>query len=147
MNRRMAEIIVGVFVLIGLGSLAHLSVGLARHEVIRGPSREIKAVFSSVGGLRAGASVTIAGVEVGRVRSIELEDYQGLVRMMIDANVNIQADAMASVRTRGLIGEKFIAITPGGADETLADGGEIFETEPAIDIEQLISKFVFDSGN
>lgn len=146
MNRRIAEIIVGIFVLFGLACLAHLSVGLARHEVIRGPAYEIKAVFSSIGGLRPGAAVTIAGVEVGRVRHIELEDYQGLVHMMIDENVGIHTDAMASVRTRGLIGEKFVAITPGGSEEMLADGGEIFETEPAVDIEQLISKFVFESG-
>ena len=143
MKRDGVELIVGIFVLAGVVCLAHLSIGLAKHEVIHGPGYELKAVFSDVGGLRPGAAVTIAGVEVGRVNRIELSDYQALVIMMIDADVPLQADAMASIRTRGLIGEKFVSISPGGDENMLKSGDEIFETEPAVDIEQLISKFVF----
>lgn len=142
-NRRGVEIIVGAFVLAGVVCLAHLSIGLARREVVRGRGYTVKAVFSDVGGLRTGAAVTVAGVEVGRVSRIELRDYQGAVSMYIDGSVKLQSDSIASIRTRGLIGEKLIAISPGGEDETLADGGSIVETEPAVDLEQLISKFVF----
>lgn len=142
-NRRIVEIIVGAFVLAGVVCLAHLSIGLARREVVRGHGYTVKAVFSDVGGLRAGAAVTVAGVEVGRVSGIELRDYQGVVSMYIDGHVKLQADSIASIRTRGLIGEKLIAISPGGDEQMLADGGSIVETEPAVDLEQLISKFVF----
>ncbi len=142
-NRRGVEIIVGAFVLAGVVCLAHLSISLARREVVRGRGYTVKAVFSDVGGLRTGAAVTVAGVEVGRVSRLELRDYQGVVSMYIDGRVKLQSDSMASIRTRGLIGEKLIAISPGGEDEMLADGGSIVETEPAVDLEQLISKFVF----
>lgn len=142
-HRRLVEILVGIFVVAGVLALAHLSIGLARREVVRGQGYTVKAIFSDVGGLRTGASVTVAGVEVGRVVRIVLNDYQGEVSMAIDGRVQLQADSMASIRTRGLIGEKLIAISPGGDEVLLADGGSIVETEPAVDLEQMISKFVF----
>ena len=142
-HRRLVEILVGIFVVAGVLALAHLSIGLARREVVRGQGYTVKAIFRDVGGLRTGASVTVAGVEVGRVVRIVLNDYQGEVSMAIDGRVQLQADSMASIRTRGLIGEKLIAISPGGDEVLLADGGSIVETEPAVDLEQMISKFVF----
>ncbi|NLF17658.1 MAG: outer membrane lipid asymmetry maintenance protein MlaD [Lentisphaerae bacterium] len=142
-HRRLVEILVGIFVVAGVLALAHLSIGLARREVVRGQGYTVKAIFSDVGGLRTGASVTVAGVEIGRVARIALTDYQGEVLMSIDGSVKLQADSIASIRTRGLIGEKLIAISPGGDDELLVDGGAIVETEPAVDLEQMISKFVF----
>ena len=143
MNRRSVEIAVGVFVLAGVACLVHLSVSLARREGVRGPGYYVSALFSDVGGLRVGAAVTVAGVEVGRVSQIELADYQGRVTLYLDTRVLLQTDAIASIRTRGLIGEKFIALSPGGEEKLLADGSTIAETEPAVDLEQLISKFVF----
>ena len=142
-SRRSVEIVVGVFVLAGVAALAHLSVGLSRRDVVRGQGYAVKAVFSDVGGLRIGAAVTVAGVEVGKVSRIDLTDYQGEVTLSLDRRVRLQADSIASIRTRGLIGEKFIAISPGGDDEVIVDGGAIVDTEPAVDLEQLISKFVF----
>ncbi len=127
-HRRLVEILVGIFVVAGVLALAHLSIGLARREVVRGQGYTVKAV---------------AGVEIGRVARIALTDYQGEVLMSIDGSVKLQADSIASIRTRGLIGEKLIAISPGGDDELLVDGGAIVETEPAVDLEQMISKFVF----
>jgi phospholipid/cholesterol/gamma-HCH transport system substrate-binding protein len=143
MSRRNVEVVVGVFVLAGVVALAHLSVGLARREVVRGKGYAVKATFSDIGGLRVGAAVTVAGVEVGRVTRIDLKDYQGEVTLYLDERVRLRADSIASIRTRGLIGEKFITISPGGDDAVIADGGSIVETEPAVDLEQLISKFVF----
>lgn len=142
-NRRGVEMMVGVFVLAGVAALAHLSIGLARREAVRGKGYHVKAVFSDLGGLRSGAAVSVAGVDVGSVSRIALKDYQGEVTLFIDARVKLQIDSIASIRTRGLIGEKFIAVSPGGDEQTLADGGVIIETEPAVDLEQLISRFVF----
>ena len=143
MKKRYVELVVGVFVLVGILCLAHLSIRLARKDLVKGDQYEIKALFADVGGLRPGASVVIAGVEVGRVSAVRLEDYQGLVVMAIDREVALQKDAIASIRTRGLIGEKYVSISPGGSEELLGDGGEIFETEPAVDLEKLIANFVF----
>jgi phospholipid/cholesterol/gamma-HCH transport system substrate-binding protein len=142
-SRRGVEIMVGVFVLAGVAALAHLSVGLARREAVRGKGYYVTAVFSDVGGLRSGAAVSVAGVDVGSVSRIALKEYQGEVSLFIDARVKLQVDSIASIRTRGLIGEKFIAISPGGDEQMLAEGSSIVETEPAVDLEQLISKFVF----
>jgi phospholipid/cholesterol/gamma-HCH transport system substrate-binding protein len=100
-------------------------------------------VFSNIGGLKVGSSVEIAGVNVGRVTSIALDNYQAQVVLNFPNALKIQEDAIASVKTRGLIGEKYVEITPGGSEEIIKPGGRIRETQPAIDMEELISKFVF----
>jgi phospholipid/cholesterol/gamma-HCH transport system substrate-binding protein len=99
-------------------------------------------VFPTVGGLRAGAAIEIAGVEVGRVQEIKLEDYAAVLTLRLERRVQLQEDAIASIRTRGLIGEKYVRITPGGSERLLADGGRIREVEPPIDIETLIGQFI-----
>jgi phospholipid/cholesterol/gamma-HCH transport system substrate-binding protein len=94
--------------------------------------------------------VVIAGVEIGRVKKIDLdrEEYEAVVRMLIDNDINLQEDVMASIKTKGLIGEKFIEITLGGADELIKkDGsGRIWETEPVMDIERIISLVMSNMG-
>jgi phospholipid/cholesterol/gamma-HCH transport system substrate-binding protein len=137
------ELAVGLFVLAGILCLGYLSVKLARMEVLGGDGYQIYAIFSNTGGLKEGASVAIAGVEVGRVKAITIEDYEAKVALSLKEGLEIQEDAIASVKTKGLIGEKYIQITPGGAEEIIAPGGTIMETEPAVDIEQLISNYVF----
>ena len=87
--------------------------------------------------------MVIAGVEVGRVKGITLEDYEDKVALTVKEGLEIQEDAIASVKTKGLIGEKYIQISPGGSEEIIPPGGMIQETEPAVDIEQLISNYVF----
>ena len=94
------------------------------------------------GGLRPGSPVAIAGVEVGRIKSIALEDYEAKITLSIHKDVALQKDAIASIKTKGLIGEKFIEITPGAEDDIIAPGGRLINTEPAMDIESLISKFI-----
>jgi phospholipid/cholesterol/gamma-HCH transport system substrate-binding protein len=93
--------------------------------------------------LKKGSSVMIAGVEVGRIKDISLEDYQARVVMNIAKTVKVQEDAIASIKTRGLIGEKYVEITPGASEKIIPPGGRIRETQPAIDFEELISKYVF----
>jgi phospholipid/cholesterol/gamma-HCH transport system substrate-binding protein len=103
----------------------------------------VYALFSNSGGLKQGSSVMIAGVEIGRIRSIALDDYQARIVMNLDRGVKLQEDAIAAIKTKGLIGEKFIEITPGGSEKIIPAGGKIRETLPPVDFEQLISKYVF----
>ena len=137
------EIAVGLFILAGVASLSYMSISLGKVQFFGGSGYDVQAVFSNSGGLKEGASVVIAGVEVGRVKSVVLDDYQALIILNLEKELELQEDSIASIKTRGLIGEKYIEITPGGADEIIKSGGKIRETQPAVDLEQLISKFVF----
>jgi phospholipid/cholesterol/gamma-HCH transport system substrate-binding protein len=103
----------------------------------------VSADFPTVGGLKSGATVEIAGVEIGRVESIGLADYQARVVLRLNGNVQLQEDSIASIKTKGLIGEKFIRISPGASDRIIKPGGRIREVEAPVDIEELISKYVF----
>ncbi|GBE00713.1 putative phospholipid ABC transporter-binding protein MlaD [bacterium BMS3Bbin06] len=138
------EVMVGFFVLIGILSLAYLSIRLGRLEVIGSKGYVVYAAFDRAGGIKPGSVVEIAGVEVGKVKSVVLDkDYQALVGIQLHRDVKIQEDAIASIKTKGLIGEKYIQITPGGSEKLIAKGGKIRDTESAIDIEDLISSYVF----
>lgn len=138
------ELAVGFFLLIGIISLAYISVKLGKLEVLGGSYYTVYAEFEKAGGIKPGAVVEIAGVEVGKVKSLRLDkNYQAFVEIAINTNIKIQEDAIASVKTKGLIGEKYIQITPGGSDKIISSGGKIRETESVIDIEELISKYVF----
>ncbi|MFN3534276.1 MAG: outer membrane lipid asymmetry maintenance protein MlaD [Desulfatiglandales bacterium] len=137
------ELTVGFFVLIGILCLGYLTIKVGKMEIMGGSGYEIKAVFSNVGGLSTGSDVTIAGVRVGSVSRIELLDYNARVTMRIFEGVKIQEDAIASVKTKGLIGEKYIEISPGGSDTALLPGETLRDTQPSVDIEELISKYVF----
>ena len=137
------ELSLGVFILAGILCLAYLSIKLAKMEVIGGEGYELVATFADVGGLKEGSSVVIAGVDIGRVRSVKMEDYEARIVLLLPKGLKVQEDAIAAVKTKGLIGEKFIQITPGGSDRILKPGERIRETQPAIDMEALISNFVF----
>jgi phospholipid/cholesterol/gamma-HCH transport system substrate-binding protein len=137
------EFTVGLFVIAGIFCLGYLSIKLGGMELIGSQGYDVYALFSNSGGLKQGSSVMIAGVEVGRIRSIGLDDYQARIVMNLNKDVKIQEDAIAAIKTKGLIGEKFIEITPGGAETLLLPGGKIRETLPPVDFEQLISKYVF----
>lgn len=138
------ELVVGLFVLIGIIALGYISVKLGKMEWLGGGDYQVTAVFPSIAGLKVGAQVEIAGVEVGRVKSLALDkDYQARVVLGIDRGVKLQEDSIAAIKTKGLLGEKYVEIVPGGADEIIENGGKIQDTEPPIDLEELISKFVF----
>ena len=121
-----------------------LSVRLARMEMIGSNNVPLYATFSSIDGLKPGAPVEIAGVQIGRVDSIVLDkkEFEALVRLKIDTDVPVQEDAIASIRTKGLIGERYISISPGGSETILKDDDFIVETESAINFEELISQFI-----
>lgn len=138
------EISAGIFLIIGIICLGYISVKLGKLEVLGTKGYTIYAHFEKSGGLKQGSAVEIAGVQVGKVKSIKLDKtYQAVVEMVINKDTLIQEDAIASIKTKGLIGEKYIQITPGGSERILKEGGILRETESAVDIEELISKYVF----
>jgi phospholipid/cholesterol/gamma-HCH transport system substrate-binding protein len=137
------ELSVGLFIIAGIICLGYLSVKLGKMEILGNKGYEVHAFFSNSGGLKSGSPVVIAGVEVGRVKTITLERYQARVVLNLPRNVKIQDDAIASIKTKGLIGEKYVEITPGGSEEIIPPEGRIRDTQPAVDLEELISNFVF----
>ena len=137
------ELTVGLFIIAGIVCLGYLSIKLGRMEIVGSRGYNVYALFSNSGGLKAGASIMIAGVEVGRVKDITLQDYEARIIMNLSRDIKIQEDAIAAIKTKGLIGEKYIEITPGGSDKVIPAGGRIRDTQPAIDMEQLISNYVF----
>jgi phospholipid/cholesterol/gamma-HCH transport system substrate-binding protein len=137
------ELTVGLFIIAGIICLGYLSIKLGKMEIVGERGYEVYGVFSNVGGLKNGSSVEIAGVKVGRVKSITLYNYQARVVLILQKNVKLQEDAIFSIKTRGLIGEQYIEITPGGSEKIINPGGQIRETQSVVDLEELISKFVF----
>ena len=142
MKKNHLELVVGLFLAIGIACLAWLSIKLARNEFFARNGYQVKAAFSNGAGLRRGTPVVIAGVEIGRVESVGLEDYEAGVRMLIQPGVVLQTDTIASIKTKGLIGEKYIELTPGASDQTIKAGGVIRETQPPMDLEGLIGKYI-----
>ena len=141
-ERGKLEFVVGVFVLVGILCLGYLAIKLGKLELVGGDYYELTADFSSSSGLKKGASVEIAGVEVGRVKSITLKEDQAQVVLAIEDGITVYNDAIASIKTRGIIGEKFMGLSPGGAGDPLTKGGTIVDTESGIDLEQVISQFI-----
>ena len=145
MRRSVLDLGVGIFVLIGILALGWLSVKLGRVEFLGGSGYQVIADFPSVGGLKPGSAVEIAGVEIGRVETITLADYQARVRFRIRSDVKLQEDSIASIKTKGLIGEKYVRINPGGSERLIPSNGtgKIREVEPPVDFEELLSKYIF----
>ncbi|MBS1114863.1 MAG: Mce-related protein [Nitrospirae bacterium] len=144
MKKYNIELAVGFFLLLGILSLAYISINLGKLEIVGREGYTVYADFEKAGGIKPKAMVEMAGVEVGTVKSIGItSDYRARVELTIDKDIKLQEDAIASIKTKGLIGEQFVQISPGGSDTLIPDGGKIRETESAIDIEELISKYVF----
>ena len=143
MKRSALDLGVGVFVLIGLIALGWMSVKLGRIDLLGNRGYVVSADFPTVGGLKAGSTIEIAGVEVGRVDRIVLQDYQAHVVMVIQPGVKLQDDSIASIKTKGLIGEKYIRISPGGSEKLIPPNGRIREVEAPVDFEELLSKYIF----
>ena len=141
------ELTVGFFMLLGIICLGYLSIKLGKMEVIGGRGTLLYAKFVNVGGLKEGAEVEIAGVPIGRVKSIELDPntYEAKVALLIKPGIRIQEDAIAAVKTKGLVGEKFIEITPGASDKYLKSGDYIKETQSAFSLEDAIGRLIFGS--
>lgn len=144
MQNRSVEMAVGLFVLAGLLCAAYLTVRLGKMEVLGADGYEVKARFIDVTGLKEGANVELAGVRVGRVSGIVLSpDRKAIVSLNLGKGVVLTDDAIVSIKTSGLIGDKFVKITPGGAGDPVKPGGLLTETESSIDLQDLIGKYVF----
>ena len=145
MNMVKLEMMVGTFMILGILCLGYVSIKLGKMELVGGNFYTVSAAFDSVSGLKPGARVEVAGVEVGKVDRIALDPKSGdraLAYLRINSGVKITDDVIASVRTSGIIGDKFIKLKPGGSDRMLKNNDAIRETESAIDIEELVSKFI-----
>lgn len=147
MEKSKLELVVGVFVLIGIISLGYLSIKLGKLEIIGGDLYEVDALFNSASGLKSGATVEIAGVEVGRVRGISLKEDRAVVRLAVQNGTRLYTDTIASIKTRGIIGEKFLALSPGGGGDPLKPGDAIRDTESGLDLEELVSQYVHGKVN
>ncbi|HUF40526.1 MAG TPA: outer membrane lipid asymmetry maintenance protein MlaD [Verrucomicrobiae bacterium] len=142
MNHSRTEIIVGLFVVVGIACLGYLAIKLGKLEVFGASGYTVFGDFPSVAGLKVGDPVEIAGVRVGRVESMGLADDRARVILRLSDGVQLQEDVIASVRARGLIGDKFVLITPGASEKIIAAGGRIRETDSPPDIPDLIGKIV-----
>lgn len=141
------ELIIGLFMLAGFLAFGYLSLQMGEFSILNlKKNYSLEAEFDNVSGLKVGAGIEIAGVNVGKVLDVRLNE-QGLamVTMLINQNITITTDAIASIRTQGLIGDKYIKIIQGADEEKLTDGEEIFDTESSIDFEELVSKYIFKS--
>ncbi|MBN2144556.1 MAG: outer membrane lipid asymmetry maintenance protein MlaD [Candidatus Aureabacteria bacterium] len=145
MKREYLEITVGLFVMIGIFCIGYMSIRLGKLDIFSSREYVLKARFTSVSGLKKGARVEISGIPVGKVGDYYLDPKTevAMVEMMIKKDIKIDTDVIASIKTSGIIGDKYIKLTLGGADQHLKDGDMITDTESGVDIEELISKFVF----
>jgi len=143
MYGKKTEISVGIFMMVGIACLVYLSVNLGNVDLFGSDSFMINAKFGSIEGLEVAASVEIAGVPVGKVKRITLEENQALVQMEIKKGTKITDDTIASIRTKGIIGDKFVKLSPGGSDDLLGDKDVLMDTESAISLEELVSKYIF----
>ena len=147
MEKTKLEMVVGVFVVIGLVCLGYLSIKLGKLELVGGSVYEVEAQFNSASGLKPGSTVEIAGVEVGRVRGITLIEDRAKVKLAVNNTVKLYTDTIASIKTRGIIGEKFLALSPGGGGDPLKPGDTIRDTESGLDLEELVSQYVHGKVN
>lgn len=147
MKRINLEITVGMFLLAGFISFSWLAVKMGEINPFANETYPITARFTSISGLKEGSTIELAGVIVGKVSRIELDagEYEAVVHLNIDKTVQLSDDSIASIRTSGIIGDKYIKLTPGGSEIMLEASDEIGETESAISLEELVSKYIFES--
>lgn len=147
MKKYAIETTVGIFVLVGLICVGYMTVKLGKISLFGEDTYPLYARFASVAGLRVGSSVEIYGIQVGAVESLSIDEKRqmGLVGMKINRDLKVYDDGSATVKTSGLIGDKYVKIDPGGAGEVLKPGSFITQTSVPADIEDLIGKYAFGS--
>jgi phospholipid/cholesterol/gamma-HCH transport system substrate-binding protein len=138
------EVAVGIVILLGAATLVYISLNLGQLGFGQTSGYTVQAEFPNAGGLQAGATVELAGVEIGRVASVTLTDtYHARVTLRILPTIALQEDSHAAIKSKGLIGERYVEISPGKGTTALASGGTIRETEAPVDIQEVITKFIF----
>jgi len=138
------ERIVGLFVLASVGCVSFFALKLGSVSLRPSETYSIEARFSNAAGLIVGSEVSVAGVPIGSVTSMKLgKDFSALVAMRINKQFPVPSDSIASIRGHGLLGDKYVAISPGSEDDTIKPGARITDTESAVDLESLLSRFAF----
>lgn len=147
MKQTRLELLTGMFVLLGLGAVAYLSLSLGTGSSVGGETYLIEARFANAGGIHSGNSVLLSGVTVGRVEKLRMDpfDYSAIATLRITSALKLPTDTMAAVKTSGLIGDKYVALAPGAETIFLKPGERITLTESAVDLESLIGKMAFGS--
>ena len=144
---RFTQFIVGLFALLGIAALVYLSVRLGNIGIVPTPGYTLYANFDNISGLRSGDQVQLAGVQIGKVQSISLKDNRAHIAMRINKGVQIDTDAIASIKTSGIIGDKYVSIALGPGEHNLANGGTIQKTESAFVLEDAIGQLINSSGS
>ena len=141
------DFVVGLFVLIGLGAVAYLSMNVGNFSLRKEGGLALAADFDEIGGLKTRAPVVIAGVKVGQVETITLnKDYRARVTLSVDATLKLPVDTSASIVTAGLLGDRYISLQLGGEEKDLKSGDEIRFTESAVLLERLLGKFIYSAN-
>jgi phospholipid/cholesterol/gamma-HCH transport system substrate-binding protein len=145
MKKYAMETTVGIFLVFGLLCIGYMALKLGHVSLLGDNTYSLFARFTTVSGLRAGSPVDMLGIEVGRVGRLTMDqkDQKAVVEIRIQKDIKVYDDAIASIKTEGLIGDMFLRIDPGGAGKLLGPGGTITETQPALDIVDLIGKYAF----
>ena len=145
MKKESTEVLVGMFVLIGLLCVAYLTINLGRLNFIKSDQFVLSAKFDSVSGIKKGANVELGGIKVGSVSKmyLDMDDQVAVLELSLRGDLELGDDVIASVKSTGLIGDRYVDLTPGGSEEYLQNGDYITETESSIDLTELISKYAF----
>lgn len=145
MKKYSMETMVGLFVLLGILGIAYMTIHFAEVDVLGNKDYPLMARFNTITGLKTGASVEMLGMKIGTVERfiMDQDKQQAVVELSIKQDIMVYDDAIASIKTRGLIGDQYISIDAGGGGDRLQPGDTIIDTESPIDIEALISKYAF----
>ncbi|HEV8711788.1 MAG TPA: MlaD family protein [Candidatus Binatia bacterium] len=143
MKKLDAELVVGCMLLLVVGVLVYVSVSLGNLDITGSWGYAVQADFSTAGGLQPGAVIELAGVEIGRVEAVDLADYHARVTLKIRRDIALSKDVQAGIKSKGLIGERYVEIVPGKVSDQLQPGERIRNTESPVDIQELIAKFIF----
>jgi len=144
---RTTQLIVGIFAILGIIALAILSLSLGKLTLLPKPGYTLYASFDNISGLKAGDQIQLDGVQIGKVVQIGLKDMRARVAMRIDDGVAIDADAIAAVKTSGIIGDKYVSIALGPSDRILKEGDTIRQTQSAFVLEDAIGQLINSSGS
>ena len=149
MKKYAMETAVGVFLVVGLIFIGYMTVKLGHVSFWGDETYPLSARFTSVTGLRKGSPVQMLGIEIGRIEriSIDQKEQKAVVEIQIKKGIEIYDDAIASIKTEGLIGDRYLSVDPGGGGDLLKSGGVIIDTQPALDIDDLIGKYAFGDMN
>src|SRR5713226_5496773 len=145
---RTTQFIVGIFAVLGIAALSYLSMRLGRIELFPAPGYTLAANFDNISGLKTGDKVQLAGVQVGKVAKISLlpEAERAHVVMRLDKGVQVDSDAIAGIKSSGLIGDKYVAIQLGSGDP-LTDGATIRNTQSAVVLEDILGQAINNAGS